>query len=155
MSAAGVTTLHVERLIDAPPADVFDAWTDPEVLRRWWSVDPRGSTPVADVDLRVGGSYCLTMADAGGARRTVRGSYRRVERPRLLEYTWAWDSGDGSPGHESTVIVRFRGEGERTLVQIEHHGHESETSRDAHGKGWNGALDALQERIFTGAPPAS
>ncbi len=155
MSAADATSLHLERVIDAAPADVFDAWTDPEVLRRWWSLDPHGSTPVADVDLRVGGSYRLTMADSGGATHTVRGSYRRVQRPELLEYTWAWESDDGHPGHESTVVVRFRDKGGRTLVQIDHYGHESETSRDAHGVGWNRALDALEQRIFTGTPPAS
>jgi uncharacterized protein YndB with AHSA1/START domain len=155
VSTADSTTLRIERTIDAPAEDVFDAWTSSEVLRRWWTVDPAGTTPVADVDLRVGGEYRLTMRDSGGDTHTVRGEYRRIDRPGLLVYTWAWEQADGEPGHESTVTVRFHGQGERTLVEIEHTGLESVGSRDQHGIGWNGTLDSLQRRVFQRPPGAA
>ena len=60
------TSLRVERTYDASPEEVFDAWTNPEVLRRWWAVHPEGTTPIAEVDLRVGGRYRLSMESPEG-----------------------------------------------------------------------------------------
>ena len=109
MSATDTSTLRLERTFDASADDVFDAWTNPEVLRRWWKVEPDGTVPIAEVDLREGGSYRLAMHNPGSEQtHTVRGRYIQVSRPELLEYTWAWEEQDGSIGHESTVRVHFR-----------------------------------------------
>jgi uncharacterized protein YndB with AHSA1/START domain len=157
MSTTDSTTLRLERAFDAPAEDVFDAWTNPEVLRRWWAVSPAGRTPVAEVDLRVGGAYRLSMEDPeAGTLHTVRGKYREVRRPERLVYTWAWEEGgDGPTGHESTVTVEFLGEGERTTVVLEHSGLESPESRDRHIHGWDACLEMLRARLFTGAPQPS
>src|ERR1700737_488796 len=59
------TVLRLERLIPAPPEDVFDAWTEPQILAQWWG--PEGfTTPSPQVDLRVGGSYRTVMIAADG-----------------------------------------------------------------------------------------
>jgi uncharacterized protein YndB with AHSA1/START domain len=152
MSATDSTTLRLRRTFDAPVEDVFDAWTNPEVLRRWWSVTPAGRTPVAEVDLRVGGAYRLSMEDPdAGTVHTVRGEYREVRRPELLVYSWCWEEGEGRTGHVSTVKVEFVGEGERTTVVLEHSDLESPQSRERHGHGWEACLGMLAERIFTPA----
>ncbi len=152
MSVAGSATLRLERTFEAPAEDVFDAWTNPEVLRRWWAVDPDGRTPVAEVDLREGGSYRLTMEGADGSGvHTVRGEYREVLRPERLVYTWAWVEDDGSTGHLSTVTVEFFGDGDRTTVVLEHTGLPSVESRDRHGEGWTACLENLRGRVFMGA----
>jgi uncharacterized protein YndB with AHSA1/START domain len=157
MSATDSTTLRLERTYDATPEEVFDAWTNPEVLRRWWMVDEAGRTPEADVDLRVGGSYRLAMEDPGpaGARHTVRGVYREVARPERLVYTWAWEEDDGSTGHESTVTVSFVEEGDRTTVVVEHAGLPDEASRERHSEGWQACLRILGARMFEGADRVS
>jgi len=145
-------TLRLQRTFDAPAEEVFDAWTSPEVLRRWWASGPAWVTPLAEVDLRVGGAYRLTMEDPReGSRHTVRGEYREVRRPVRLVYTWAWEQDDGSTGPTSTVAVEFREEGERTTVLIEHEGLDSQQSRDRHGIGWTGCLESLEQRVFAGA----
>jgi uncharacterized protein YndB with AHSA1/START domain len=144
MSATDTTTLRLERTFDAPAGDVFDAWTNPEVLRRWWKVDPLGTTPIAEVDLREGGSYRLAMQNPGSDElHTVRGRYLKVSRPGLLEYTWAWEEEDGSIGQESTVRLRFHEDGERTTVVLEHSGLPTPDSREKHGSGWSRCMDSL------------
>ena len=60
----------MERRFDAAPEAVFDAWTNPEVLRRWWAAAPDWETPAAEVDLRPGGRYRLTMRDRQPAPST-------------------------------------------------------------------------------------
>ncbi|HMJ04267.1 MAG TPA: SRPBCC domain-containing protein [Conexibacter sp.] len=152
MSPVDTDTLRVERTYDAPPEAVFDAWTNPEVLRRWWKTSDAGSVPVADVDLRVGGGYRLSMLDAEGEDHTVFGEYREVERPHRLVYSWTWEGTGPTAGHESLVVVTFNQEGDgtdaRTTVVIEHSNFMSTTSREAHGHGWAGALDSLAREVF-------
>jgi uncharacterized protein YndB with AHSA1/START domain len=149
------TSLRVERTFDAPAEQVFDAWTNPEVLRRWWRADPTWSTPVAEVDLRVGGSYRISMLDPDGAvRLTVMGQYREVRRPERLVYSWQWEQEDGTPGHASLVTVGFHADGERTKVVLVHSGLESASSSERHTHGWNGVLDQLQGHLSENAAHA-
>jgi len=156
--ADAATTVRLERTFDAPARDVFDAWTNPEVLRRWWVVDPAWRTPLVEVDLRVGGSYRLSMEDPdAGTTHTVCGEYREVRPPERLVYSWAWEDEQGQAGHVSTVTVEFvaassaEGEGERTMVVLEHSGLESPDSRDRHGHGWNACLEMLAARVLAPA----
>jgi uncharacterized protein YndB with AHSA1/START domain len=143
------TSLRVERSFDASPEEVFDAWTNPEVLRRWWAVHPDGSTPVAEVDLRVGGRYRLAMDNPDGVRHTVGGEYREVERPSRLVYTWQWELDSGEPGHISFVTVEFVGRGNHTDVVLEHAGLPDSESRDRHAQGWSACLDIFRARGFS------
>lgn len=152
MTAAEAPTLRLQRTFDAPVDAVFDAWTNPEVLRRWWVANSSWRTAAAEVDLRVGGRYRLSMEDPDAAHlHTVRGEYREVRRPERLVYSWAWEEADGQTGEASTVTVDFIGEGERTTVVLEHSGLASADSRDGHRSGWEGCLSNLQSKVFAAA----
>jgi uncharacterized protein YndB with AHSA1/START domain len=147
----GETSLRVERSFDASPEAVFDAWTNPEVLRRWWVVQPEETTPIADVDLRVGGRYRLSMEHPDGTRHTVGGEYLEIDRPTRLVYSWQWELDSGEPGHVSTVAVEFRERGERTNVVLEHSGLPDADSRDRHAHGWVACLEFLRMRGLSAA----
>ncbi|MGH2989373.1 MAG: SRPBCC domain-containing protein [Solirubrobacterales bacterium] len=58
--------LQVRRTFDSPREDVFEAWTSPEVLRRWMGAGQDWTTPTAEVDLRPGGRIRVSMAETGG-----------------------------------------------------------------------------------------
>jgi len=86
------STLRIERTYQAPVEQVFDAWTSPEVMRRWWQAERGWATSAAEVDLRVGGAVRVVMHDpvkdvehGGGGR------YTEIDRPRRLAFTWLWD----------------------------------------------------------------
>ena len=144
MSSREVATFRLERSFAASPEDVFDAWTNPQVLERWWTVQSGDGSPRCEVDLRVGGRYVLRMRDDSGELHVVGGEYREVDRPRRLVYTWRWE-GDGGlhPGHVSVVTVEFRADGDVTNVVLEHSGLASEESRTRHGAGWQAVLERL------------
>jgi uncharacterized protein YndB with AHSA1/START domain len=153
VSELTVTDLRLERTIDASAEEVFDAWTNPEVLRRWWAADLTWVTPVAEVDLRVGGRYRLSMEDpATGTTHTVGGEYHEVKRPERLVYSWCWERSDGQLDHTSTVTVEFLGTGDSTTIVLEHTKLASAESRDGHRAGWIACFETLQARgIFAGA----
>jgi uncharacterized protein YndB with AHSA1/START domain len=146
-----MSRLRLERSFDAPRERVFDAWVNPELLRRWWASQPDWTSPGAEVDLRVGGRYRLSMRDPGdGAVHSVVGEYREVRRPERLVYTWSWEGDpaemEGSAG--TLVTVEFHAEGEQTRVVVTHEGFASDGARDLHAGGWSGCLDNLERRVF-------
>jgi uncharacterized protein YndB with AHSA1/START domain len=142
------TSLRLERTFDAPVEEVFDAWTNPEVLRRWWRANPAWTTPIAEVDLRVGGRYRISMEDpADGNKHTVVGEYIEVSPPNRLVHSWQWVQGGQPSEHVSTITVDFRADGQRTTVVLEHSGLASSESRDQHTYGWGGVFEQLHTHL--------
>ncbi len=143
--------LRIERTFEAPREEVFDAWTNPEVLRRWWAAGPDWDTPSAEVDLREGGRYRLSMRNPeSNETHAVGGEYREVRRPERLVYTWAWEGESPEPS-ETVVTVEFTGREGATDVVLLHEGFSSAESRAAHEHGWNAVLENLQGRVFARA----
>jgi uncharacterized protein YndB with AHSA1/START domain len=145
------TVLRLSRRFAAPRERVFDAWTNPDVLQRWWAARENWESPVAEVDLRPGGRYRLSMRDTDtGAVHTVGGEYTEVRRPERLAYTWTWE---GDPelmsGSERTlVVVDFVEDGGETEVVLTHSGFAGAHIRELHAEGWIGCLDNLGGRVF-------
>src|SRR5438445_10322006 len=79
------------RVFDAPRNLVFDAYTKPDLLKRWLGVFGGYSMPVCEVDLRVGGTYRFVWRGPDGAEMGVRGVYREVVRPERLVHTEKFD----------------------------------------------------------------
>jgi uncharacterized protein YndB with AHSA1/START domain len=142
--------LRLSRRFAAPRDRVFDAWTNPAVLRKWWAAQPAFEPAGAEVDLREGGRYRLSMRDTGsGAVHTVVGEYTEVNRPERLAYTWSWEGGPSEmEGRDATlVVVEFVEDGDGTEVVLTHSGFADEQIRGMHEQGWNGCLDSL-ERVL-------
>jgi uncharacterized protein YndB with AHSA1/START domain len=145
--------LRLSRRFNAPRERVFEAWTNKDVLRKWWAAQPSWDTPVAEVDARPGGSYRLAMRDPeSGETHTLVGEYREVTPPERLVYTWTWESNvDAMSGSENTLVeVDFREDGDATEVVVTHSGFATPELRDMHTHGWNGCLDNLERRVFGG-----
>jgi glutathione S-transferase len=147
-------TLTLSRSFPAPREAVFDAWVDPEVLKRWWAAVEGWTTPEAVTDPRPGGRYRLAMGDpVSGAVHAVVGEYVEVRRPERLVYTWTWE---GEPvemrGSEQTLVtVDFVEEDGGTRVVLVHSGFSTEDARELHAGGWAGCLDKLAGRVFEDA----
>lgn len=136
-----VHTMRLERQLDAPPDRVFNAWTRPEEMKQWTSPAPL-NTSVAEVDLRVGGRYRISMEAPDGAVHTVRGEYREIVPGRKLAYTWRWETWRESHA-DSLVTVEFKAQGTGTLVVITHTELPDDNAVAQHTQGWTGSLDKL------------
>jgi uncharacterized protein YndB with AHSA1/START domain len=144
------TTLRLERIFDAPREAVFDAWTSPDVLRRWWAAGSDWTTPVAETDLRVGGRYRLSMQDpAAPAPYTVTGEYVEVSRPQRLAYTWSWedDPPEQAGSRDTLVTVEFHEHGARTRVVLTHSGFAGAPVTARHEHGWHAVMENLERRV--------
>jgi uncharacterized protein YndB with AHSA1/START domain len=125
--------------IDAPRAEVFRAWTDPNELRRWWGPG-EFTCPEAEVDLRPGGSYRLVMQPAAGDPFVLGGTYREVDPPARLVYTWRWETGPAADGSESLVTVEFHDRGDRTELALTHSEFPEAHGPEPYKMGWEGGV---------------
>jgi uncharacterized protein YndB with AHSA1/START domain len=135
--------LVITRVLDAPQALVYAAWTEPEHLLRWWG--PHGFTvDAAEVDRRVGGAWRVRMRSPEGRVHASSGVYRELVPPERLVFTFAWEGDeDGEPGHETLVTLSFAEEGGRTRMTFRQAVFTSVESRDAHEGGWSEAFERL------------
>jgi uncharacterized protein YndB with AHSA1/START domain len=143
--------LQLSHRFAAPREQVFDAWINPTVLRRWWKAAPEWGTPLAEVDPSEGGSYRLSMRTDTGEIHTVHGEFREVQPPERLVYTWSWDEGPEAAmaGSESTlVVVDFLEDGDGTLVKLTHSGFAGEEIKAMHLQGWEAVLANLERTVF-------
>jgi glutathione S-transferase len=144
-SSSSGETIVQDITIDAPAERVFEAFTNPSERARWWNApDGRFSTKTVESDLRPGGKWTMRGTRHDGAPFIIRGEYRVVKRPALLEFTWLPDwQGDDTV---SLVRVEFTETDGVTHVRLTHSGLTSERSRGSH-RGWPQILDALRAYV--------
>jgi uncharacterized protein YndB with AHSA1/START domain len=139
------TTLRMERTFRAPARAVFDAWTSEEVMRRWWHVEPSWETPVAEVDLRIGGAVRVVMRNPDdGAEYGGRGQYTEIDPPRRLAFTWIWD---GTTKRQLIELDFEEAEPGVTTVRFTHRDLWDEEAVRSHEEGWSGAFENLRHEV--------
>jgi uncharacterized protein YndB with AHSA1/START domain len=156
--------LVITRVFDAPRHLVWEVWTDPKHVKRWWG--PKGfTTPVAKNDFRVGGKYLYCMR---GPKDTEydkdfwsTGVYREIVKPERIVATdsFADDKGNVVPGShygmpddfplEMLVTVTFEDIGGKTRMTLRHAGMPAGEMADGAGQGWNESFDKLDELLAT------
>jgi uncharacterized protein YndB with AHSA1/START domain len=137
------TALRLERTFKAPAQAVFEAWTSADMLRRWWPAGSDWETPVAEVDVRVGGRLRLVMRSPDGEEFGGGGEYVELTPPERLVFTWRWD---GHAGHEGVQLIEVelsqRPDGTTTVV-LTNRGLRDEGSKRSHRAGWEASFDNL------------
>jgi uncharacterized protein YndB with AHSA1/START domain len=136
-------SLALKRRLKAQPTQVYQAWTVPEKMTRWWGA--RYETPrTAEADVRVGGRFHVGFKGNDGEQHDVSGIYREVVPDRRLVFTWAWRT---TPERESQVTVDLKPDGDGTILTLTHEQFFDEKARDDHRVGWMLGLDNL-EKLF-------
>jgi uncharacterized protein YndB with AHSA1/START domain len=135
-------------VINAPATAVFAALTEPEELAAWWGHDDTYRTTAMERDLRVGGAWKTSGRSRDGKPFTVFGTYRIVDVPKLLEFTWQHDFHDGADSEIETV-VRYELEEHDGVTQLRltHSGFASIGDRDDHANGWKTVLNWLKNHV--------
>ena len=139
--------LLLTRIIDAPRAKVFRAWTDPTLLKQWFAPLPY-TTPVAELDVRPGGANLIVMRSPDGTELPHRGIYLEVVGNERLVFTDAYtEAWKPSEKPFMTVILTFEDVGGKTRYTARVR-HWTVADREAHEKmgfhqGWGQCTDQL------------
>jgi predicted enzyme related to lactoylglutathione lyase/uncharacterized protein YndB with AHSA1/START domain len=144
------TKLLINRLIKAPRERVFTAWTTPADLLKWFGPETCQTTS-ANVNLRAGGDYHITVNSKEMGEVKLDGLFREVKSPSKLVYTWSFSGHPELNFGESQVTVEFQDRKGATEVQILHEQLPNQEVRTDHEQGWNGSLDKLEKYLASGA----
>jgi uncharacterized protein YndB with AHSA1/START domain len=145
-------TLVLTRRFDAPRELVFRLWSDLDLVKRWWH--PRDfTTPVFEMDFRVGGAYryCIRSQGQDG---WAHGTYREIVAPERLVFTFQWDSGDAVHDTPTLITLDFAAHGDKTLLTLRQAPFASVKERDGHAGGWGQVLDAFEQCLAEQGKPA-
>jgi uncharacterized protein YndB with AHSA1/START domain len=135
----------ITREFDAPRHLVYEAFTTPELVKRWWSAN-RGEVTVAEIDLRVGGTWRYVMVTDDGFEVGFHGEYREIVPNERLVSTEVFE---GMPDAEAVnTMTLAEADGRTTLTILVQH--QSKAHRDAHIEsgmeaGLQDAMDLLEE----------
>jgi uncharacterized protein YndB with AHSA1/START domain len=104
----------ITREFDAPKLLVYEAWTTPELVKRWWS-GHRGAMTIAEIDLRVGGMWRYVMMATGGYEVAFHGEFREIVPNERIVTTEVYEA---MPEGEALNTVTFTELDGRTTVTL-------------------------------------
>ena len=133
--------LRLERVYDATPEVVFDAFTDPNAQKELYADAPDWIVE-SECDLRVGGRWTIAFGPPGSEPARETNVFLVVERPRRLVYTSSMRLPDGSIV-DTAMQVTFEEDDGGTRVTIVQSGFPDAARRDEFGGGWAMILDEL------------
>ena len=143
-SSPAPALLQVRRTLPAAREEVFRAWTEADLVRQWFK--PRGgSSPGAEMDVRVGGRYRWAMKLLGHVYYAV-GEYIEVDPPKRLVFTFGWERALVRLT-DSVVTVEFIDRAHETEVVITHERLPSRGQRALHAAGWRVCLSNLDRLV--------
>ena len=140
--------LVLARRLDASPGALFRCWTEPELMKRWFTPPPWRTVHV-EGDLRPGGASLVVMEGPDGARVDNRGVYLAVEPGRRLVFTDAFTSAwvpSAKPFMVAEVTFEPDGDATRYVARARHWTAEDKAAHEAMGfhAGWGVAADQLE-----------
>lgn len=140
--------LSITRVFDAPREMVFEAWTNPDHLKKWFA--PAGfEIPSLDADVKPSGKWHSSLRKPDGTVLKMGGAYREIVPPEKLVLSHAWDPETGGTGHETVITVTFDDVGGKTKMHFHQAFFLDNESRDAHQGGWNQFFDQLEQMLQT------
>jgi uncharacterized protein YndB with AHSA1/START domain len=131
--------LTLVKRIKAPPARVWAAWTQPELMMLWFGPHHTRAAE-AEADLSLGGRFRVVLREDNGERHEANGRYTTIEPERLLVFDWHWTS---TPERVSRVTVALRAVPEGTEVTLTHDRFADEATATRHTRGWTESLERL------------
>src|SRR5579872_4615387 len=133
--------LVVTRTFNGPARIVFEAWTKPELLKRWWAPQSTGVSLLScEADVRVGGRYRFEFGHGASKPMTFYGRYIEVTPHSRL----VWTNGGSDDGAVTTVT--FEEKGGKTLL-VMHELHPSKEALDSAIAGMEGGMPETFEQL--------
>ena len=141
-----MSDVKLTREFALPPETVFEFVTQPDKLLRWWGHDGMKMAE-HELDFSKPGRWSSTLIGSEGGRFKMSGMVTTVERPNLVEFTWAWHDDADQRGEESIVRFELSARGEGTQFVVFHADLKDKDTAVRHQNGWTSTLRRL-ERLF-------
>src|SRR5580704_4714469 len=138
--------LVVTRTFNGPARIVFEAWTTPELFKRWWAPKSMGMSLLScEMDVRVGGGYRIEFGHEASKPMAFFGKYIEVTPHSRL----VWTNDESDDGAVTTVTFEEKG---GTTLLVLHELHPSKEALDGaigSGVGMRETFEQLDELLVT------
>ena len=141
-------SVKMTRVIKASRERVFEAWTNPRSMMKWFGT-PTTTVLGVTMDPRVGGQYVIETT-GGSEQQTVmrvEGIFTEIVPVERVAFTW---NAGWAPGERTLVTVSLREVSDGTEMTLEHSGFMSEPSKSAHQRGWEFSVETLARLVEAG-----
>jgi uncharacterized protein YndB with AHSA1/START domain len=140
--------VEVRRRLSAEVERVFAAFATPEAVAMWLTPAPEVKLSVLEFDFREGGMYRFAYDVPDGRRMIVGGSYRVIEPPTRIVFSWLIASPDEHAGIESEVTVTITPIANGSELVIHHDKFGRPDAEARHAEGWRGAVEQLEALLI-------
>ena len=140
--------LVFKRIISGSPEEIFEAWTQPELMRQWLAP---GENKVleAHTDVRVGGRFQVRSTAPDGTLHTIDGTYRELDAGRRIVMTWSY-SGPAALLCEMETLLEIdfaSAPGGRTAMTVVQTQIATQNAAEAYREGWPTCFDKLERSV--------
>ena len=140
--------MRMERLFDAPPEVVFDAYVDPAVQQEMWeNMMPGTRVLESEIDLREGGAWTVEYAPVDGKSDRLTSVFSVVDRPHRLVFHQSYFAAAWGQTKETDTTLTFEDQDGKTLLKILMTGFDAAQEQEGAAAGWPGLLDGLQKIV--------
>ncbi len=140
--------MRMERLFDAPPEVVFDAYVDPAVQQEMWeNMMPGTRVLESKIELREGGSWTVEYGPVDGKSDRLTSVFSEVDRPRRLVFQQSYFAAAWGQTKETETNLTFEDQDGKTLLKILMTGFDNAQEQEGAAAGWPGLLDGLQKIV--------
>jgi uncharacterized protein YndB with AHSA1/START domain len=146
LSLPSDTEILITREFTAPPRLVYKAWTEPELVRRWWA-GHRGRMKLAEIDLRVGGRWRYVMDADAGFEVAFHGEYREIVPGEKIVTTEVFEGAPPSDAGDVVNVVTFVPAGDGTRLELLAQCPTREIRDMIHGSGMEGGVQEQMELL--------
>lgn len=135
--------LTMNKTYNGPCSLVYEAWTDPNIIKKWFSPDGKWAVEVAEMNVSVGGKYRIAMRSPDNRTWDVYGEYKEIRANKKLVFTWNTED-----VKETVVSVEFKDLGNKTEVNLVHDLLPNQEQVDEHTYGWKGCMENLGTKVL-------
>lgn len=139
--------VRLQRVVDAAPAAAFQHWVDAGARRGWYAPDEGTRVIASESDVRVGGSYRVSVVGPGGEPLYEEdGTFEEADPPHRVVYRSTMRMADGRTV-QTRVTVMFEDHDGKTLLTLLDEGYATDDLRAEFESGWPDFLDAYQRTL--------
>jgi len=155
----GNMELLITREFNAKPDQVWKAWTDPEIMKKWWG-PKEFTTPTVKIDFRPGGKYLSCMKGPDGKEYWSTGVYKEIVPKKKIVVTDSFSDEKGNvvpashygmqnfPKELKIKVIFEEIKGGKTKMELHHIGIPDGEMKDMTSQGWNESFDKLVDNIL-------
>ena len=144
MTTPSSRSIRISWKFTQPPVKVWQAWTDPSIVKLWFGSDPNGKVLDAKLDVQVNGSFSVTFANSDGTEFTAQGIYKEIEPNNRLVFTWGWAN---QPDVAELISLQFSPNEHGTLMRFEQSNIDPQTTLHNYEEGWRSTFQKLEKAL--------